>query len=216
MGTGTGRVPVQFHFVVERNGSERIPWDLVSNFLTSKNQSVRKTMTEIIVQLDEENLELDKIWDEAQEALAAYAKDQEWGVERFRKLEEELDALRRKDQDMPRENEKPLPCKSCRFADLDRQWCERNPPDNGRPADIRRYLQEGRGCYAGEPIKEKSQPKLENRPGTYGDARRCENCKHHKEDWKSNNLLFQCLFHKFDHQDEIEMNTSTCGDWEEE
>ena len=58
---------------------------------------------------------------------------------------------------MPRSNEKPFPCKECRFANLERSECYRNPPDNGRPAYIHAYLQLGWGCFAGEPRKKPKQ-----------------------------------------------------------
>jgi hypothetical protein len=47
--------------------------------------------------------------------------------------------------------DKLFPCKECRFVNLDRSVCYRNPPDNGRPACIHAYLKLGWGCFAGEP-----------------------------------------------------------------
>jgi hypothetical protein len=53
---------------------------------------------------------------------------------------------------MPRNNDKPFPCEECRFANLERSECYRNPPNND--------LQLGWGCFAGEPKVKRS----------------CENC----------------------------------------
>ena len=78
---------------------------------------------------------------------------------------------------MPRNNDKPFPCKECRFANLERSECYRNPPDNGRPAYIHAYLQLGWGCFAGEPRVQRScdNCRFEETTAchTFGELRHC-------------------------------------------
>jgi hypothetical protein len=65
---------------------------------------------------------------------------------------------------------KLIKCCECLFANLDNAQCERNPPDNGRPASIARYLVEHRGCWQGEPRVQRS-------------CRNCGNFLEHSEHW---------------------------------
>jgi hypothetical protein len=55
-----------------------------------------------------------------------------------------------------------------------------------------------------------------NRPDSYRDTERCENCGWHDEDWKFGNLLFTCRHHDFSHQSENEMVSAVCDNWVKE